>query len=601
MDRNEKNIQPSTSDGKENKSDSRKYNFYRKPSIKKKGPEVRQTLTSYKRMLKANPLLKHELEGKDLSLLSRQSQISGSGQNKTKNTASTNNRPEKQSLQANFNEGKPLITKVQRSQSVKNPPKSLQPVKKEASSILCGSKQLRGKNISSTNISRQSNVDFNPCTSRFLCSTRLESNCSKTAKDIVASCKTDKQKIRTQDNPVSNSGKSTDLNHNDRPTKNKPMRRSLSAQHFERKKRGGTVKFGQRDPFARIEFSQSMDDVSKLKPSTIQHDISPIAESSRESSIVFKTPSAYERRSIAKSTPKSILSTRRSLYRPATPLPSLYDLQKRLNDWLVKRGKSLGSFHHLKCFGEQDKELEIVDEENKENIEVNQDLSKGSYEELRIEHSNYECPSESTTAKPLVLNDGNAEGIAKAALEDLVKLIQDGYPRPQCEGWLELIRQKYQKLEEEPQYWECRAAIEQSRGNISNAVQCYRTAIVQGAEIQSVDESLDILLQKFSLLNISTKDVANEKSVNERARIVKDARNVFKSSIIQFAVQERKLKKDGSIKNEKKFVATPVRRSTRLSRSAYTSTPSIKLCSSLQELETTDREMLDFKKNKALL
>lgn len=106
-------------------------------------------------------------------------------------------------------------------------------------------------------------------------------------------------------------------------------------------------------------------------------------------------------------------------------MPSLIDLQKRLNNWLIKRGKSLSSFHHLKCFGIEDKESEVIEEENKENIEVSENFDKGSYEDLKIVSVNYSCNPETETNKPLALNEENTESVAKAALEDLHKLIQD--------------------------------------------------------------------------------------------------------------------------------------------------------------------------------
>lgn len=55
----EKRDNPSSSN-KHDIENSRKYKFYRKPSIKKKGPEVKQTKTSLARLFKANPLLKYE-------------------------------------------------------------------------------------------------------------------------------------------------------------------------------------------------------------------------------------------------------------------------------------------------------------------------------------------------------------------------------------------------------------------------------------------------------------------------------------------------------------------------------------------------------------
>ncbi|KAJ8985539.1 hypothetical protein NQ317_019922 [Molorchus minor] len=602
----DKNTPTPMPDEKEKNESGKKYNFYRKPPIKKKAPEVKQTLTSYKRMLKANPLLKYELEGKDWSMTGSR-QLLGSSNDLNKAKGNGKPPPEKHSLQPNYNSGKPLITNLQRSKSVRLPPKS-HPLSKGIACIISGNKP---KNTNSGDLSRKSPVDFNTSTSTVLSSTRLEKPIKlQNKKETVVKPKpttkvimktSSKTKKATQDNSISSNGNSTAANRKDRDKKTKPLRRSLSAQHFDRKKRQlmGVSSTKPHQCYHQVEHTQSLEDVSTIIPIAIlPHEISPIAEGSRETSIIFKTPSAYERRSVARFTPRSTISSRRSIYHLTTPLPSLMDLEKRLNDWLVKRGKSLSSFHHLKCFGiEQDGTItKPIDEENKENIEVEHDLDRSSYEDLRITISQSNRPE-----KPVVLNEENAECVARGALEDLLKLIQEGYSRQQCEGWLGSIRQRYPKVEEEAQYWECRAAIEQARGNISNAVQCYKTAIVQGAEIQAVDESLDVLLQKFSLLNISTDKIEDEKSVRERARIVQDARNIFKSSIIQFAVQERKLKKNNKQEDQLKFVATPVRRSTRLSRSAYTSTPGIKICSSLQELDTGDRNLLDFKKNGALV
>lgn len=47
-------------------------------------------------------------------------------------------------------------------------------------------------------------------------------------------------------------------------------------------------------------------------------------------------------------------------------------------------------------------------------------------------------------------------------------------------------------------------------------------------------------------------------------------------------------------------MVTPVRRSTRLSRSFYTSTPGIKMCSSLNELDTEEKQKMLFVPNPAL-
>lgn len=228
MEKDKKNYQPTISSDKDNKSGSRKYTFYRKPSIKKKVPEVKQTLTSYKRMLKANPLLKYELEGKDLALLTKQSQSSVNGENKGESASGKNLRTEK--LVPNFN------TEKQKSHSVKHVTKSLQPMKQIATSIIAANKQLVNKNKNSTNISKH--LDFNTATPKFLCSTRLENNCSKiqTTKGTGTNCnKTEKSKSNML-NKDSNGVGSGVSGCRDNLKKYKPVRRSLSAQHFDRKK-----------------------------------------------------------------------------------------------------------------------------------------------------------------------------------------------------------------------------------------------------------------------------------------------------------------------------------------------------------------------------
>lgn len=48
---------------------------------------------------------------------------------------------------------------------------------------------------------------------------------------------------------------------------------------------------------------------------------------------------------------------------------------------------------------------------------------------------------------------------------------------------------------EDPQYWECRATIEKLKGDIGLALECYKTAVVQGAEVSmsSRTKSLEVV------------------------------------------------------------------------------------------------------------
>lgn len=215
----------------------------------------------------------------------------------------------------------------------------------------------------------------------------------------------------------------------------------------------------------------------------------------RERSVSFKTP---VNTNSAASAPKQSI---------ATPWPSLNVLQKRLNDWLRKHKKPAASYQSLK-------KLSIVEEEDKENSDHVEKL--GRKEEMAI---------------------------AQEALDDLHQLIREGHPCEYCEAWLGQIRQRCDYLEEQPQYWECRAAIEQSRGNISSAVGHFKNAIIQGAEESAIEKSLEHMFEKFKLLDIEHASIAETQSPNNRTRILTDARNAFKSSVIQFAVQQRAQKK----------------------------------------------------------
>lgn len=140
------------------------------------------------------------------------------------------------------------------------------------------------------------------------------------------------------------------------------------------------------------------------------------SKSDESNVITFKTPNAYKRRSIAFFTPST---ERKVSYTPyaSTPAPDPADLKRKLDKWLKSRGKSLQSFHHLKCFGIKHDQA-THNEENKENIEVKQDLSKGSYEDLKIV-----VDADAVTHS---VNDDekvDLEVIARGALTDLRKLI----------------------------------------------------------------------------------------------------------------------------------------------------------------------------------
>lgn len=129
----------------------------------------------------------------------------------------------------------------------------------------------------------------------------------------------------------------------------------------------------------------------------------------------FKTPTAYNRRSITHCTPST---GRKSIYKLHCSTPA-HDLQKRLNEWLDRRGKSIGSFHHLKCFGLLRNDVELL-QEHKENDRNKNNTKNESLKNKPLKISNN--GSDMGTNAEINLNFAY---IAKDALDDLHKLIQD--------------------------------------------------------------------------------------------------------------------------------------------------------------------------------
>lgn len=166
-------------------------------------------------------------------------------------------------------------------------------------------------------------------------------------------------------------------------------------------------------PFKSTKRNDEMPNFSSIHKQTCV----TIQPTKNEDVITFKTPNAYKRRSVAFFTPNT---ERKVAYTPyaSTPGPDPSDLKRRLDKWLKTRGKSLGCYNHLKCFGLK-YDTVTQNTENKENVEVQTDLSKGSYEDLSIimENNDVLKPSVHTEEKL------DLEVIAKEALKDLHKLI----------------------------------------------------------------------------------------------------------------------------------------------------------------------------------
>lgn len=137
----------------------------------------------------------------------------------------------------------------------------------------------------------------------------------------------------------------------------------------------------------------------------------------------FKTPISYKRRSTIFGTPNSCLLGADNTRKPSfasTPGPSAYDLQKRLNDWLKRRGKPIKSFDSLKQFGIKHDTVS-KNEENKENIEVEPEKD-ASYEDLKIIIKE-EAEEIKNQVEDEVKVEEDLQAIAKDALKDLKTLI----------------------------------------------------------------------------------------------------------------------------------------------------------------------------------
>nr|CAH7742812.1 unnamed protein product [Callosobruchus chinensis] len=310
--------------GKEDKLNTGKYRFYRKPSFKKKAPEVRQTKTSLKRIQQANPLL--QLTDNEIVALQESYKQSN---NKFETAKMTSHPPNK----SNF--------------GIKDNTKSTVTLKSDGKDVIPKNGSLVDQTM------KRSTVSHNTLVPK-------------------------KGKLSSADG----SGSS--------------IRRSLSARYLETKKATAAAR------------SQSSENVPLTKHVC---EVSPILEVSREESLIFRTPSAYQRRSVARFTPST--SSKRSQYSQSKILPTLEELQHRLNGWLLKRGKNPTTFAHLQQLGGQK-----IGEEDKENVEVNPESVKvGSYEDLHI------LPMEPEPQQQITETD--IEKVARDALQDLLQLIQE--------------------------------------------------------------------------------------------------------------------------------------------------------------------------------
>ncbi|XP_067012914.2 uncharacterized protein [Anabrus simplex] len=324
-----------------------------------------------------------------------------------------------------------------------------------------------------------------------------------------------------------------------------------------------------------------------------------------------------------------------------TPEPEV--LRKRLVNWLSKHGKSLDNYHHLNWFGIDAKsmsqphfslprprtpmlsEVSSTTPETPVNETMTLESASESSRETQMEteavssrqrsplaaislnetvtsstlHSTPQLDVVKSTESEEKENVGTKELFIPEVLGDLYKLIQLGYPRDQCDEWLVLIRRANKGITNMPQYWECLAALEEARGDFSAAIDCYGRAVVRGAETTQIEASLEVLWDKFSALNVTNTP---KKTPSKRKTL--DPKQVFTSSIIKFALQQRAVKRLSSDLGVEavscNYIVTPVRRSTRKSTCQFKSTPTSQVFSKLEEIAPGVLQAMMFQKNVAL-
>ncbi|XP_021940377.1 uncharacterized protein LOC110840019 isoform X2 [Zootermopsis nevadensis] len=292
------------------------------------------------------------------------------------------------------------------------------------------------------------------------------------------------------------------------------------------------------------------------------------------------------------------------------PMPDV--MRKRLSDWLHKRGKSFENFSHLHCFGLQASHIANDSANSRQHYKPG--AVKGENKEKMVRQScisNAEppAPGNERPACSNLMEDnkenvrvGNSDQLVEDAIKDLLNIVRIGYPWDRCEEWLTMIRKFYPGVKEVPIYWECVAALQEVQGDFRSAVDCYEKAIIHGASLTKVGESLDQLMEKFNILNLNC-DVGQDKSssVKTPRKHEVDVRNIFKSTIIKFAQLQKALKRTnlGVEALSPYFIVTPVRRSTRASLSHYRSTPQLHYVNSLQQLGAGVQKPMVFQPNRA--
>ncbi|CAH2241901.1 jg12035 [Pararge aegeria aegeria] len=406
-------------------------------------------------------------------------------------------------------------------------------------------------------------------------------------------------KLKTDPNYLKKVIKDSQLITNRRQTffeQKAEVRRSISAIHFKR--------------VHKSEISNCIHKWASIGDNINKEDLQNVNEdeSLKEEKVISAVKS--ERKRVKFRTPLP--------YNFNTPRPE--ELRSKLQNWCKKKGKSIDSYHHLQCFGLHHlsngvKPLDVLQfddaDDNKENIALEHDSDNESFLENNNQNGNLggEDKSQfsadkwrraSNTTDTSDFNESyistltsseavhHVDELLLGALNDLTELLREGFDWEQCARWLRAVRERFPGAPDSAPYWECRAALEERRGDLHATVQCLEEAIAKGTEQSVVEANLDSLLNKFMQLKISPSSGRSRVEVDPK---LVDVKNVFKSTIIRFAVQQAKLRQSNGTP---KYTVTPVRRSHRLSR---THTP-VRICSTIHQAKELGAE---FRPNKALI
>ncbi|KAJ0182976.1 hypothetical protein K1T71_000952 [Dendrolimus kikuchii] len=399
-----------------------------------------------------------------------------------------------------------------------------------------------------------------------------------------------------------------------------PVRRSISAVHFKR--------------ISKSELENCIHKCASIGDMSNKVHLENISEDNlvKEDKVVLAVKSEHKK--VKFQTPCHNFNT-----------PRPQELQARLKSWLQKRGKALDSYHHLQCFGlnhlivkplnlevtingdgkvgdeisENDKVMNFDGEdENKENVALESDSDDESYSEnMNNVPSTRNCPLKPDTPLPargwrrasqanesVDFNDtmnttltsadtaNDVDEILLGALNDLTELLKEGFEWEQCARWLRAIRERFPHAPSTAAYWECRAQLEERRGDLPASVQCWEEALVKGTQHSVVEASLDQLLDKFMQLKISPNS-GKRRQVDPK---MLDVKNVFKSTIIRFAVQQAKIRQSEG----PKYTVTPVRRSARLSSHWSGKRTPLQACTSVRQADEFVGQKLLFVPNDTL-